>query len=218
MGLFSRFFGSSRSDRPVAREPEPTYRVEVVREDPSRIREVAVFTGSLTDAPADAICTSTNPRLSLSAGTGGAVRERGGWEIKRACEAILESEQRRSGRPVLPVGSAHVTTAGSLPYRAVIHCVASDAAHHSSAAIVRSCVERALERAAELECRRVAMPLFATGHAALPFDESLRAIAEALRDAVTTVDQVTIVVNDRERAERAAARLAPAFVEGDTTR
>ena len=62
---------------------------------------VSIFAGDITDAPADAICTSTNPRLSLMMGTGGAVRERGGFGVLRECEAIV------AGSPPLRAGSVH---------------------------------------------------------------------------------------------------------------
>src|SRR6185503_1161355 len=97
-------------------------------------------------------------RLSLMMGTGGSVREHGGFEILRACEAIVEDH-----RP-LPAGSAWVTTAGALRYWMVIHCVASDTSHHSSPAIISTCVVNAITSAEEAQCRSIAMPVFASGH------------------------------------------------------
>lgn len=161
--------------------------------------EIAVFVGDLTDAPAEAICTSTNPRLSLMMGTGGAVRERGGFEVLRACEAVVKA----AGHPHLPAGSAHVTTAGALPYKAIIHCVASNETHVSSPAIIQSCVKNALAAADAASCATVAMPLFATGHARVRFDRAMQAMAEALRSASTSVKRVVVVVHDASRADEA---------------
>jgi O-acetyl-ADP-ribose deacetylase (regulator of RNase III) len=42
--------------------------------------------------------------------------------------------------------------------------VASDAAHRSSAAIIRSCVKNAFAAADAAGCTSIAMPLFRTGH------------------------------------------------------
>jgi O-acetyl-ADP-ribose deacetylase (regulator of RNase III) len=81
--------------------------------------------------------------------------------------------------------------------------VASDAAHRSSAEIIRSCVKNALAHAEAAGCRSVAMPLFAAGHAGFDFDGAVTAMAEALRDDTTSVKQLFIVVYDRERAEEA---------------
>jgi O-acetyl-ADP-ribose deacetylase (regulator of RNase III) len=168
---------------------------------------VSVFAGDLCDAPADALCTSTNPRLSLAMGTGGSVRDRGGHAILRECEEIVEAEYRRSGRRSLPAGSAHLTAAGDLPAKVIVHCVASDEAHRSSTDVIRSCVRNALARAEEAGCGSIAMPLFGTGHVRFSFDRALTAMAEALRDTVTTIEHAIIVVYDRERADDAVRRI-----------
>lgn len=152
----------------------------------------SIFAGDIADVEAEAICTSTNPRLSLMMGTGAAVRGRGGYEILRACEEI----ERREGP--LPPGSAWPTTAGSLAARVVIHCVASDAQHRSSEAIVESCVRNALDCAARIGCRSVAMPVFATGHAHLNFRRAVESMARALS---TTAAHVIFVVRDEEDVE-----------------
>lgn len=166
--------------------------------------KVSVFLGDIADAPAEAICTSTNPRLSLMMGTGASVRERGGFEVLRECEAIVE----KAGRP-LPPGSTHVTSAGKLPAKAIIHCVACNTHHLSSPDIVAVCVKNALARADELQCRTVAMPVFATGHARVKFDRAIAAMADALRNVQTSVEEVLIVVNDPARAEQAKQLLGP---------
>ena len=165
---------------------------------------VSIFAGDIADADAEAVCTSTNPRLSLVMGTGASIRARGGIEILRACEEIVA----KAGRP-LPPGSAHVTTAGSLPHKIVIHCVASNETHESSEAIVRTCVESALRAAAGANCATIAMPVFATGHAHVKFDRALNVIAESLSSP--TIKEVIVVVADEERARVAHKILAKRF-------
>lgn len=165
---------------------------------------VTIFVGDIADVEADAICTSTNPRLSLMMGTGAAIRGRGGYEILRACEALIAA----SGRSTLPAGSAHVTTAGTLPCKCIIHCVASGAAHQSSEAIVGECVRNALAAADAQGCRTVAMPVFATGHARIKFDRAIAAMANALRSTITDVERVSIVVRDEDLTD-AVRRLFP---------
>lgn len=170
---------------------------------------VSIIIGDIADAPADALCTSTNPRLSLAMGTGAAVVERGGLQVKRECEAQLES----AGRNAMPVGSVHATTAGQLPARVVLHCVASDAAHKSSAAVIAACVENALSLASRGGCRSIAMPVFATGHAHFPFDRAVEAMATALAHASVVIDDVMIVVGDEEHAAT-ALRILESLVPG----
>ena len=153
--------------------------------------KLSIFAGDIADAPADAVCTSTNPRLSLMMGTGASIRGRGGPEILRACEAVAP----------LPPGAVHATTAGELPHKLVLHCVASDTAHRSSIAIVQSCVANALERAQAAGCSSIAMPIFGTRHAHLRFDDAVRAMAQAALATPDAVEQLIFVTNDDENAE-----------------
>lgn len=150
----------------------------------------SIFAGDIADVNAEAICTSTNPRLSLMMGTGAAVRGRGGYEILRACEEIVSREGQ------LPPGSAWPTTAGSLPSKVVIHCVASDATHRSSENTIAMCVRNALDCAAREGCRIVAMPVFASGHAHMNFRRAVEAMVRTAREASTTVEQIVIVIRD----------------------
>ena len=180
--------------------------------------KVSVFAGDIAEAPADAICTSTNPRLSLMMGTGGSVREKGGFAILRECEAILEAETTRSGRDRMPVGSVWVTGAGDLPHQAVIHCVASDARARSSDAVIRSCVLKSVTAAIQRGITSVAMPVFATGHAHFPFDSALASIAEALASAAEGLGEVIIVVRDEAGAANAVTILRKRFQEAEIRR
>lgn len=158
--------------------------------------KISLFVGDITDVQADAVCTSTNPRLSLMMGTGASVRERGGFQVLRECEKI-------AGGHSLPAGAAYLTSGGALPYKAVIHCVASDTAHRSSPDIVRLCVRNALARADAAHCVTVAMPVFGSGHARVKFDQALTAMREVLQSAETGVEHVIVVTNDADRAEDA---------------
>lgn len=152
----------------------------------------SIFVGDIADAPAEALCTSTNPRVSLMMGTGASIRRHGGPAVMRACDALL------IGRKSLPPGTAHPTTAGALPNKVAIHCIASDSAHRSSEAIVRSCVASALACAHALGCASVAAPIFGTGHARLPFATAASAMARSAIDAPSNVEQLIFVTNDEE--------------------
>jgi O-acetyl-ADP-ribose deacetylase (regulator of RNase III) len=163
--------------------------------------KISLFVGDITDVQADAVCTSTNPRLSLMMGTGGAVRDRGGFQVLRECQEL-------TGGHSLPPGSAHVTTGGMLPFQAAIHCVASDTAHRSSPALVQLCVKNAIARADAIGCKTVAMPVFGSGHARVKFDMALRAMCDVLRTLETSVEHVIIAVNDPDRADDARRLLA----------
>lgn len=167
--------------------------------------EVSLFVGEIVDAPVEAVCTSTNPRLSLGGGTGRAMLEETGWGLKRRLETVLEREAERTGERELPVGFTCATPGGRPPHRLIVHCVASDAAHRSSASVVGRCTEGALREADAAGCASLAMPVFGTGHADVPFEDALRALASALRDASTdSVREVLVVILQPDRI--AAAR------------
>lgn len=170
--------------------------------------EVVLFVGEIVDAPAEAICTSTNPRLSLGGGTGKAVLEETGWGLKRRLEGVVEEEARRTGRSELPVGFVCATPAGRPPHRLIVHCVASDRAHRSSPEAVRLCVEGALREAEGAGCASVALPVFGAGHANLPFEDALETIARTLLDVPTgTLQTVLLVILHPHQARRAEAIL-----------
>ncbi|HEX6202266.1 MAG TPA: macro domain-containing protein [Thermoanaerobaculia bacterium] len=167
---------------------------------------VSLWVGDLAEAPAAAICTSTNPRLSLLGGTGGAVLLEAGPRVKREAQALLE-RRRQAGHEEMEVGSVHPTSAGTLPHDVILHCVASDSLHRSSPAIVRRCVEGALAAADAAGATSVAMPVFGTGHASLDFAAALGAMAESLAAAATDVEEVVVVLPDADRLPRARQAL-----------
>lgn len=161
---------------------------------------VGLFAGDLLRAPAEAVCTSTNPELKLMVGTGGAVRTAGGWEVQEECDRLVAA----SGRRILPVGSAHVTGAGRLPFRCVIHCVAIDVFHGSSAEVVAACTRSALDAAEARGLASLALPLFATGNGPLELAVSLGAIADVLlAHSGPSVQETWIAVHERHRAGEA---------------
>lgn len=180
------------------------------RSAPARLR-ITLFEGDVSRAAADAACTSTNGRLSLMAGSGGDVRSRGGWAIKRECEAILEKHRQETGQDELPPGSVWTTTAGRLPAELVIHCVASDPSHNSSRELIRSCTRGALAAAVAASCRSVAMPVFATGHASFRFEASLDAIADVLAETAEPIEEVIIAVLNADRVHQAKGILSRYF-------
>jgi len=145
---------------------------------------ILLYIGDICKAPVEVICTSTNPHLELMAGTGGAVRDAGGWVIQEECNELIDAEKSKSGNKYLPMGSAWRTGAGSLPFRAVIHCVAADPFHSSTTHIIAECVQNLLREAAPLDppIRSIAMPVFASGHVEHDFKQALESMLEILLD------------------------------------
>ncbi len=208
MGRFASFLGRLLGRRgSVPRGPNGSEDTAELRWTTAGGRlDVTLFVGDLVDAPAEALCTSTNPRLSLGGGTGRAVMAETGWSLRRDLQRIAEEEARRTGAAELPVGFTCATPGGEPPHRLIVHCVASEGEHHSSPRAVRLCVEGALREADRAECTSLALPVFGTGHADLPFHDGIEALAEALRDADPTAVRTILVVlhvSDRVPVARA---------------
>lgn len=167
--------------------------------------EIDVFQGDICGAPAEIICTSTNPHLDLTIGTGGAVSARGGPTVQAEAHAAIRAIRGEAGPRYLPAGSAVRTGAGELPFRAVIHCVAIDAFHDSSEEIISACVRSALERVREMSppATSLALPVLATGGGKFNFHAALAVIVRELSaGAPESLNHVLIVTPDAGMAER----------------
>lgn len=167
---------------------------------------IGFFVGEITSAPAEVICTSTNPHLNLMSGSAGVVRQAGGDALKTACDQLIEREAARSGQQLLPSGSAPATVPGELPFQAVIHCIAFDTYLGTKPEIIADCVRNAIQTGISLRPRptTVAMPVFAADNGRHDFATALRTMADALHAAsAQPLENVWIVWKDA--AEQAQA-------------
>jgi O-acetyl-ADP-ribose deacetylase (regulator of RNase III) len=78
---------------------------------------VFVYKASILKIPVDCIVNATNEGLIHSGGVAHAIASAAGPALDAECRDYI----KRSGQ--LPVGGSCATTAGNLPYRAVIHTV-----------------------------------------------------------------------------------------------
>jgi O-acetyl-ADP-ribose deacetylase (regulator of RNase III) len=134
--------------------------------------------GDLLDQRVDAIVNAWNRNflpwwLLIPQGVSGAIKRRGGYQPFR--------ELRRLG--VLRPGQAVVTSAGRLPYRAIIHVAALSAWWRSSEPIIRDGVHNALAVAAEQRFASVALPLLGSGTGGVAVERSLAVTEDAVRSA-----------------------------------
>lgn len=109
--------------------------------------------------------------LLLPQGVSGAIKQRGGYGPFR--------ELRSAG--VLRAGEAVVTSAGRLPYRAIIHVAALSAIWRSSETIVRACVRSALDVATARDYGSVAFPLIGAGTGGVNREVASAAIEDEAR-------------------------------------
>ncbi len=146
--------------------------------------QIELRRGDITQQPdLDAIVNAANTELYLGSGVAGAIARRGGPNI--------EGEAVRQGP--IRLGEAVITSGGNLPNKFVIHAAAmgyraedrlvpKHPGSLSSAAIIRSAVERSLDLAAKAHCRSVGFPALATGVAAFPVDLCAETMIATIRD------------------------------------
>ncbi|PKN35145.1 MAG: hypothetical protein CVU61_05070 [Deltaproteobacteria bacterium HGW-Deltaproteobacteria-19] len=117
-----------------------------------------VVDGDLLDQKVDAIVNPWNRNLIpwwllLPQGVSGAIKRKAGLAPFR--------ELRRYG--VLPLGGAAVTSAGKLPYKAIIHVAGINHRWCSSETSVRKSIASALDAATKHGFQSLAMPLIGAG-------------------------------------------------------
>jgi O-acetyl-ADP-ribose deacetylase len=117
----------------------------------------------------------------------------------------------------LAVGAAVVTAGGALPSPFVIHAIIRSVTEPVTAATVRRATISSLQRAADWQLSRLALPLLGTGAGALPVEEAAEIICEVLGthlgQAAFPTD-VQIVVDRPEEQQMIEAMLRRRGVAG----
>lgn len=148
---------------------------------------VEVIEGDITAADVEAIANAANNHLWMGGGVAGAIKRAGGEEIER--EAVA--------RGPIPVGSAIETTAGTLPYRYVIHGAVMGQDLKTSADLIARTTTGCLELADRLGVRSLALPSFGTGVGGFPLEEAARLIIGAINDFAprrSSLERVVLVL------------------------
>lgn len=164
---------------------------------------VEVMVGSITRAPAEAIVSAANSQLWMGGGVAGAIKSEGAESIER--EAMAQG-------PIEP-GQAVATGAGRLPdpIRWVIHAATMGPDLRTSGELIASATRSALECAASLGARSVALPAMGTGVGGFSIDEAARLMVEEARAFVerdARLERIVFVVRD-ERARALFRTLLP---------
>jgi O-acetyl-ADP-ribose deacetylase (regulator of RNase III) len=135
-----------------------------------------VCDGDLLDQDVEVIVNAWNRNiipwwLMLPQGVSGAIKRRAGYEPLR--------ELARHGP--IQLGGAVQTTAGRLPFRAIIHVAGINMSWRSSERAIRGCVRSALQIAREKEYRSIAFPLIGAGTGGYPPERVLEIMEDAIR-------------------------------------
>ena len=141
--------------------------------DPPTIHEV---TGDLLDQPVEAIVNAWNRNvlpwwLLLPQGVSGAIKRRGGTAPFR--------ELAKHGP--MPLGSAVVTSAGRLPFKAIIHVAGINLLWRSSEASIRDSARHAVRLAEAEGLASLAMPLIGAGSGGMSTERAAGFLLDELR-------------------------------------
>jgi O-acetyl-ADP-ribose deacetylase (regulator of RNase III) len=156
---------------------------------------IVLVRGDITEQDVDALVNAANSSLLGGGGVDGAIHRRGGPAILEECRALRASRYPDG----LPAGDAVATTAGMLAARWVIHTVGPvyDPGRDLSATL-RSCYTRSLAVADALDAATIAFPLVSAGAYGWPPDDAIGQALDALREAVTQVDEARLVLFGNE--------------------
>jgi O-acetyl-ADP-ribose deacetylase (regulator of RNase III) len=160
--------------------------------------KVEVVAGDLLDQPVEAIVNAWNRNtipwwLLLPQGVSGAIKRRAGTAPFR--------ELRQHGRMAL--GQAIATSAGRLPFRAIVHVAGINDLWRASERSIRRSVRNAVELAAREGYRSLAFPILGAGSGGFDAREAERIMLEELRGRT---EDLHVRVVRFERAETRPAK------------
>jgi len=136
-----------------------------------------VVRGNLLEEPVDAIVNAANGHLAHGGGVAGIISRAAGSDLQR------ESDQLVAKHGPYPTGAAVATTAGKLPFKAVIHAVGPRYGEGDEERKLEQALCAAFALAAERGWRSVSFPAVSAGIFRVPLDVCARAYLAAARGA-----------------------------------
>ena len=158
--------------------------------------KLSIIQGDITRQTTDAIVNAANSGLMGGGGVDGAIHRAGGPAILEECKQVVA----RQGR--LPTGKAVMTTGGNLKARYVIHTVGPvwGGGGKDEAVLLAGAYRESLKLAVAGKLASISFPSISTGVYGYPADKAARVALEAivsfLRESVTTVKEVVMVLFD----------------------
>jgi len=154
---------------------------------------VSVVDGDLLDQDVEVIVNAWNRNiipwwLLLPQGVSGAIKKRGGRQPFR--------ELGRLG--AIPLGNAVETSAGNLPFKAIIHVAGINMLWRSSERSIRDSVNNSMQIAANRDYKSIGMPLIGAGSGGGKSDKVLSIIQDEL--AKVKFDGDVVIVRYRKNA------------------
>lgn len=137
-------------------------------------RELVLNVADLLSAPVDVIVNPANGGLSHGGGVAGQILQQGGDVIQ------AESDHFIKEHGMLESGMVAITTAGDLPYDAVIHAVGPKMGEGDEQRKIQQAVSRSLQLCDMHDWKSVAFPAISSGIFGVPIEISARAFFRAI--------------------------------------
>jgi O-acetyl-ADP-ribose deacetylase len=137
-------------------------------------RELIIKVADLLAAPVDVIVNPANVGLSHGGGVAGLISDQGGETIQQ------ESDQFIKEHGMLESGMVAPTTAGHLPYDAIIHAVGPKMGEGDEQRKIQQAVARSLQLCDMHDWKSIAFPAISTGIFGVPIEISAQAFFRAI--------------------------------------
>ncbi len=149
---------------------------------------VVVLVGDITQQDVTAIVNAANSTLLGGGGVDGAIHAAGGPQILADCKRIRQTIYPDG----LPTGDAVITTGGKLPATYVIHTVGPIYGHdpNRQSTLLAACYENSLLVARRHLISTIAFPSISTGVFGYPQAEAAKIASTAIRQFLTTDEQI----------------------------
>jgi O-acetyl-ADP-ribose deacetylase (regulator of RNase III) len=153
---------------------------------------VAVVEGDLLDQSVDVIVNSWNRNiipgwLLLPQGVSGAIKKRGGSGPFK--------ELRKHGP--IPLGRAVLTSAGTLPFKGIIHVAGINLLWRASERSIRDSARHALKLAHESGFGSIAFPLIGAGSGGFNTERAKSVMLDQIQKSDTPLHVVLVVFKER---------------------
>ena len=133
--------------------------------------------GNLLEEPVDAIVNAANGYLAHGGGVAAIISRAAGPDLQR------ESDRLVAEHGAYPTGAAVATSAGKLPFKAVIHAVGPRYGEGDEERKLKQALTAAFGLAAERGWESVSFPAVSAGIFSVPLDICARAYLAAARSA-----------------------------------
>ena len=148
--------------------------------------------GDITKFSCDAIVNPANSFGYMGGGVAGAIKRIGGIEI----------EKQAVSKAPIPVGTAVITTAGSLPCKHIIHApTMKQPAMRIDIENVKLATQAALKLGVKLQLRNIAIPGMGTGVGGVPTDAAAKAIMNIVKKYEGEFENIFLIDRNDEMVD-----------------